>query len=518
MQASKLAWCLLVATAVAAPSGRALAGSPRYHHHKGSALVDEDSDRADHYRDRGAKPARAEQLGVSVRARALLDKSGKTDFELSTGPLDSGAAAAAARGNIDEVKVSARAWKKKVFEKEFEHLRAGGYFHHAWDGLLHGLYLDVKTHVSGFGKGKEDLPFKLGTQVLYRPDLAVQSLQYATVVRPNTVVTFQAEVTERMRDVGAHTDCQLLVDGAQVDVAPHVWVDSNSTVTCRMTYTFPSSGKHSVAVRAANVVPGDYDMSNNQMSGDIVVNDPAQIFYTASIDDVVDVMDTVQNTYVSAASTTPDQQAKTTITSQLQNRIFCGSIPVAVKLPLARVAYSDSSDGNALSSLTYTNLTAADGATGCASGDPAFPVLTTVATHDDASNGDVVLRVYQNPQTGAGKTTVDITFSYSDALYVSTGYCNSVAATSLGCTPGDYVTSMPLGTAGQKLSIGSSYSANVVVDDGTAYTAQPNMTLNTTHTVQPLSDPFCFSTDFPMTCLQFADDNTARHGEDSKLQ
>src|SRR5919108_543974 len=292
MQASKLAWCLLVATAVAAPSGRALAGSPRDHHHKGSALVDEDSDRADHYRDRGAKPARAEQLGVSVRARALLDKSGKTDFELSTGPLDSGAAAAAARGNIDEVKVSARAWKKKVFEKEFEHLRAGGYFHHAWDGLLHGLYLDVKTHVSGFGKGKEDLPFKLGTQVLYRPDLAVQSLQYATVVRPNTV---------------------------------------------------------------------------------------------------------------------------------------------------------------------------------------------------------------------------DITFSYSDALYVSTGYCNSVAATSLGCTPGDYVTSMPLGTAGQKLSIGSSYSANVVVDDGTAYTAQPNMTLNTTHTVQPLSDPFCFSTDFPMTCLQFADDNTARH-------
>jgi hypothetical protein len=338
-------------------------------------------------------------------------------------------------------------------------------------------------------------------------------------VRPNTFVTFQAVVVERMRDVGAHADCQLLVDGNQVDSIPLMWVDSNSAVTCRLTYKFASAGKHSVAVRVANVTPGDFDLSNNQMSGDIVVDDPAQIFYTASVVDVVDVMDTVESKYASAASgSTPDQYTKTTITSQIQNRIFSGSIPVAVKLPLARIGYSDSSDGNALSSLNYTNVAASADATSCASGDPAFPVLTTITLNDDASNGQVLLRVYQNPQTGAGKTTVDMSFSYSDALYVSSGYCNSVAATTFMCTAGDFITTTPLGTVGQKLTLGNSYAANVVVDDGTAYTAQPAMTLNTTHTVQPLSEPFCFSTDFPMDCLQFADDNTAREGSDSKLQ
>ena len=229
-------------------------------------------------------------------------------------------------------------------------------------------------------------------------------------------------------------------------------------------------------------------------------------------------MDSISDTYVSASSTVPDQHAKTTMTSQIQNRVFSGSMPVAVKLPLARIGYSDASDGKALSSVNYLNVTPEGNATSCASGDPAFPVLTTITINDDASNGQVLLRVYQNPDTGAGRTTVDVSWSYSDALYVSSGYCNSVAATSFGCTAGDFVITTPLGTAGVKLALGSNYSANVVVDDGTAYTAQPNMQLTTTHQVQPLSDPFCFSTDFPMTCMQFADDNTARHGEDSRLQ
>jgi hypothetical protein len=517
MQASKFAWCLLVATGVAAPSGRALAGSPKYHHHKTAAQQDEDRDRGDHYRDRGAKPSRAEQLGVAIRVRSLLDKGGKTDFELSTAPLDS---SAPAPGNVDNAKVRAvRAdAKKKLFETEYEHLRGGGYVHYAWTGLAHGQYLEVKTHVSGFGKGKEALSFKLGVPVLYRPDLAVQSLQYATVVRPNTFVTFQAVIAERMRDVGAHTDCELLVDGTRVDVAPQMWVDANSAVSCLLTYKFPASGKHTVAVRAANVTPGDFDASNNQMSGDIVVDDPAQIFYTASVDDVVDVMDSVTNTYASAASTTPDQRAQTTVTSQIQNRIFSGSIPVPVKLPLARISYSDTSDGRSLSSLNYTNVSTTESATSCASGDPAFPVLTTITLFDAASNGQVILRVYQNPQTGAGKTTVDMTWSFADASYVSAGFCNSVASTTLGCTAGDWTDSGSFGSTGLKLPLGSSYSANVVVDDGTAYTAQPSMQLTSTRTVQPLSDPFCFSTDFPMTCMQFADDTVARHGEDSHLQ
>jgi hypothetical protein len=422
------------------------------------------------------------------------------------------------------VKVSARGGNKKVVEKEFEHLHAGGYFHHAWDKekLPHGLYLEVKTHVSGFGKGKEDLPFTLGVPVLYRPDLAVQSLQYPTMVRPNEVVTFQVVVAEGMRDVGAHTDLQLLVDGNQVDVAPQIWVDANSSVTCWLTYKFTSSGKHTVTVRAANVTPRDFDPSNNEMSGDILVSDPAVIFYTASVVDFVDTQDSISDTYLSPSSTTPDQHAKTTQTMQIQNRMFSGWIPSAVKLPLARLVYSDSSDGSALSSLTYTNVAAADAANSCASGDPAFPVMNTISLFDDASNGSLTVRVYSNPETGAGRTTVDMLFSYADATYVSAGYCSSLADSAGRCTAGDFLLTQPPSTVGTKLAIGSTYSANVVVDDGTAYSAQPSMQLTATHSVTPLTDLGCYSenfpAEFPKTCSQFADDNTWRQGGDSRQQ
>ena len=369
--------------------------------------------------------------------------------------------------------------------------------HYAWNGLPHGLYLEVKTHVSGFGKGKEDLPFKLGEVVLYRPDLAVQSIQYPTVVRPNTFVTFQTVVAERMRDVGAHTDCELLVDGTRVDVVPQIWVDANSAVTCRLTYKFTSAGKHSIAVRAAHVTPGDFDTANNEMSAENINR-----LFNLRHDRREQVRNPVEPGKIDALRVDDDDPHVL--------RGFCPEKSSDQRIDrdrLTRAGCSGDQQMRESSEIGQNRLTGyvtpEGNATSCASGDPAFPVLTTITINDDASNGQVLLRVYQNPDTGAGRTTVDVSWSYSDALYVSSGYCNSVAATSFGCTAGDFVITTPLGTAGVKLALGSNYSANVVVDDGTAYTAQPNMQLTTTHQVQPLSDPFCFSTSIAAALVRF---------------
>jgi hypothetical protein len=521
MQPSKLTWCILVAATVAAPSGSVLARSPKYHHHNPRAQQDEDRDHADHYRDRGAKPSKAAALGVAVQSRALLDKSGTTDFELTTGQLDSSIAPS---GNIDQVKLRAvRPDGKKMFEKDFEHLRAGGYFHQAFNGLPHGLRIETKTHVSGFGRGKETVPFKLDNVVLYRPDVTVSSLQYPTVVRPKTFVTFSAVVAERMNDVGAHFDCELLIDGARVDAVPHMWIDAGSTGTCRLTYKFDGSGNHTVAVRAQNVTPGDFDGSNNQISGRIVVEDPAQIFYSASVDEVTDVFDQITDTYASASSTSPDQHVKTTFTTSFQGRLFNGSIPAPVKWPLARIGYSDTSDGRSLSSLNVTNVSADANASGCQSGDPVYPHLSTATINDDASNGQIIVRVYSN-DLGGGRTTIDMMWNFTDVTYVSTGYCNAVAGTSFSCSAGDWIgDSGSFGAMGVKLALGATYAASVVVDDGTAYTAQPSMALTSTRTTQPLSDAFCWDVDWGAatmgkTCMQFADDTVARHGEDKHLQ
>jgi hypothetical protein len=372
--------------------------------------------------------------------------------------------------------------------------------------------------VSGFGRGKEAVPFKLDDVVQYRPDLVAQRLDYAPVVRPNTPVSFAAVVAERMGDVGAHADCVLLVDGAQVDGA-RIWVDASSVVTCRFAYNFTTTGTHSVAARVQNITPGDFDPSNNQVSGSIVVENPAQIFYSVTVHEETDNMNSIIDTYASGASTVPDQHVAMPMTLAFQSRHFSGSIPSAVKLPLAALSYSDSSDGKALNSLSYTNVNAD---AGCLSDDPNFTTEHIVMRYDDASAGWLTLRVYQNDTTGAGKTTIEGGWDAGDVTYVTEGYCKSVGTT-FQCAGGDWTQNDPASFAsGAMATLGSSYAANIVVDDGTSYTGKPNMVLNTTHTSVPMMTS-CFPVDFGgatpgQSCYSFASDTVARDGQDSHLQ
>jgi len=85
-----------------------------------------------------------QQLTGKVTA---IGKDGKSDFELTTGKLGAGAVPP---GNIDELEIVAlrpglAATTKgdrddqEVFEKEYNHLRAGGYAHYQYTGLSRGL-------------------------------------------------------------------------------------------------------------------------------------------------------------------------------------------------------------------------------------------------------------------------------------------------------------------------------------------------------------------------------------------
>jgi len=74
--------------------------------------------------------------------------------------------------------------------------------------------------------------------------------------------------------------------------------------------------------------------------------------------------------------------------------------------------------------------------------------------------------------------------------YVSEGYCHSTVG-GYTCKGGDYVLNPPPDTTvwGAKVALGKNYAASVVLDDGTAYSAQPSMDLTSTTTsnVQPFS-------------------------------
>jgi hypothetical protein len=147
-----------------------------------------------------------------------------------------------------------------------------------------------------------------------------------------------------------------------------------------------------------------------------------------------------------------------------------------VNLPLKSAGYSDSSGGAALLSVNYTNL-AADRT--IASDNAAYTTMSLIQRYDDTTKGWMTVRVYKSAATGAGLTTVDWSWDAGDATYHSDGYCKSSSIYT--CVGGDYTLNFNnTTTTGVRLALASNYAANVTVDDGTAYTAQPSMDLLTT--------------------------------------
>jgi hypothetical protein len=495
----------------------AFAGGPRFERHDRNHNHEE----AEHYKDKGTRPTKVDATVVKLQARALLDKAGVTEFELTTGQLDSSATPS---GNINEVRIRVlRADGKKDFDKKYEHLTGGGYVRFVLTGLTHGQLLEVKAEVGVTGyqgqQGHQDVDVKLQTPVKYRPDMAVQKLDYPALARPGTVVEVSAAIAERLGDVGAHSDCQLFVDGKQVDAAGGIWVDAGSGVSCRFTHRF-TTGAHAVSVRVQNCAPRDYDLSNNSLEGQIQIQNPAAISYASSVFEASSITESLTDSYYSATGTVPDKHARTSQSDFSQARYFSGQIPAAVNLPLKKVGYSDTSSGSALVTLAYADL-AAD--TVSPSSDPAFTTETLIQRYDDASAGWVNIRVYKNDSTGAGMTTIDVKWDAGEATYVSEGYCKSTVG-AYQCRGGDYTRNPPPDTAvwGVKVALGKNYAASVVVDDGTAYSGQPSMdlTATTTSDVQPFScTPMNLGGPTPgKVCSQSSSTTTVKSGSVFKIQ
>jgi hypothetical protein len=479
--------CASLVAALIGSTASAYGAAPRFKGHDQG----HDHENEEHYRDQGAHPQVVRAAGIVLQSRALLNKAGKTDFELTTGQLDS---SAVPPGNINQIKIRVeRAAPQKDFKKEWEDLSNGGYAYYELTGLAHNEILSVKTEVGVEGyrgeEGHQDVNVKLLDVVKYRPDIAVQKLDYPPLARPGTAVQFSATISERMGDLGAHADCVLMVDGLQVDVAKGIWIDAASVVTCRWAYSFSTSGMHTVAARVQNSVPGAYDSSSSELGGQIQIQNPASMFYSASAFENQTVTDSTVDTYAAALSTVPDKHQYDSSTQGFQGRYFSGQIPSALNLPLKNVGYSDSSGGSALTSVGYLNL-AADSTS--ASTDPAYTTMSLIQRYDDTTKGWLAVRIYTNAATGAGLTTVDWSWDAGDATYHSDGYCKSTAG-GYTCKGGDYtlnVTSTT--TTGARVALASNYAANVAVDDGTTYSAQSSMDLISA----------TYATSQPLTCVR----------------
>jgi hypothetical protein len=465
---------IFAAAAVLAPAGKALARKPVFHHHR----ADHEGEERDHKTNRSAKPGKGTANGLTLQSRALLDKAGKTEVEISTAPFDIGAAAP---GNITEVELRAVDPRRrgddddrdgkdgKRFRKEYDHLSQGGDVKWSYTGLPHGQALSVRAEARASAHGRET-EARWMDYVRYRPDLAVTMVDAPGLAPLNTMVTITGAVAERLGELGAHADCVLLMDGVQVDTmgAP-IWVDAGGTAGCRFTYSFKSAGLHSLTVKLQNVHPGDYDDSNNSFTRQIQIQSTATLYYEMFVMDQVNNNITTTDSYYESTSVTPEEHKVETTNQRVQQRTFFGWIPAAVG-DVKRVLFSDSSGGKALTSISvdsssFVNVPVDSNCDSSTTNESVFNDF------DMANNrGVTVVRCF-NANTSAGVTIVVVEIDAFDGTFLSVNTCTTLA---LGCQPGDSLSGPAEGTT---VDLGDDYTADFTLEDGSVYTAHPTMPL-----------------------------------------
>jgi hypothetical protein len=223
-----------------------------------------------HYRESGVGNAHGRTGSAQLTARALLGKDGNTTVELTTGALDS---TTTPPGSFAKVQLKPLGPDgDAMFAQNFNTLSTGnGYYSFNWPSLYRHQQAQIQANITGIDN-RTDVVTVVDT-VKLRPDIAIQNFHVPESAFVNVPVTIPANVVELNGDSGATANCTLAIDGNVVDKASSIYVDAAGSVTCAFSYTFTSTGTHTVQVTAANVAPADWDTGNNSGSGTINIVD-----------------------------------------------------------------------------------------------------------------------------------------------------------------------------------------------------------------------------------------------------
>ena len=227
------------------------------------------------YRDSGFHPASGRSGSAVVSARALLDKTGRTDVEVTTGTFDAGPAS----GTLDQIQVKAFTPSGELaWTDNYSGSSATASF--SYTTLPHGTPLQLQALVSGTGDPGTNV-VTLDDVVHFRPDLVAFRLQARGSAPVGAAVNLRGFILERNGEIGARADCVLYVDGTAVDRANGIWVDAGGEVACEMTHVFTEARAYSLELRVETVRPGDFDDSNNAVTTSIDIVAPEDFsFYS----------------------------------------------------------------------------------------------------------------------------------------------------------------------------------------------------------------------------------------------
>lgn len=436
------------------------------------------------YRDTGAKPAVGRSGSATVQMRALLDVSGTTDVEVTTGSFD-GDGGAPASGNFAMVQVKSLA-NGASFASNQAHLTSGS-ASFPFEGIAHGTPVNVQAIVRNIDGPRRDV-VDVADIVHFRPDL------FATIQGPagaplGGAINFFATVVERLGELGARANCVAYVDGTEVDRADNVWIDAGGSVGCLFTMIFATKGTHTVEVRVENVQPGDFDNSNNSASTTIRVEDPNG--YTAYTFQAHDLTINDSFRYVTLVNGILSDQ-RVTETGREEFVLFNGLIPQALAFPV-RLHSEFATNGATIDVVddTFDSAPFVDWESGYCN-----------SHHFPANGSDTHVCVYTRGRL-AGQTFVQYNWLSQNVRYHSDTYSkvwgDNTSEPSYQAS--DRTVAMPLPTFGSdvtgQLAIYSGASATPVASAANTFALSPFLLRR--DTVAPSCTPDLFP---PVTCSE----------------
>jgi hypothetical protein len=472
------------------------------------------------YRQSGVGNATGRAGAASMAARALLGKDGNTTVELTTNP--------AALTNFDAPGTPPGAFSKVQFKpltqlgnalyaQNFTANTTTGYYKFVTPSAYRAEQVQVQANITGIDRNRTDVVTLVET-VKRRPDLVVQNLMFKSSAPVNQAVNISANVVEMNGDAGATTTCVLAIDGSNVDSVKNVYVDTGGSVSCAFAYTFTTTGTHSIQVSATNVVPADWDTSNNSASGNISIVSPDSLqhafayFYfnnggfpivETDTTEVWNAGNIIQNTSDSYGQKGAEQGGY----AEFYND-GCGNAFPAFQFP-ATVAETETMDGTQVYAFADAGITGAT-YTFVESGSICGAQITSVVEQqgsDYSVDHWSYVVSYQYLDSGANVvwTEQDIqTFRYAgDVTYFSSGYqCYWNGSPGSNCNnPADYYTwnSSSTNVYGTLVRVGSTWVPSIAVQDAAGNTASGSISV-------PLS---------PQTINQYQSNTCQNYGPDA---
>jgi hypothetical protein len=424
--------------------------------------------RCEHYKHT-RRYKRRKDGDAQLAVRALLDAKKNVVLEATTGTFDDGSVPP---GSIEKLVVSIPQAKRRD-ERIFKGRPQDGFFSTSLGNLIHGQALTIDATISGISKGKNRI--SLDDQVQYRPDLTVSHIDLPQRAGFGLPTSIAATVREMRGDLGAKADCVLSVDGQLVDRVAGIWVDAGGVVTCHFSHTFAATGQHAIRVDVGNVMPGDYDMSNN--GGDATVEIAPAIVFSG---------DAFDATYAGASSNELIDSAgnvlyrdSSTWSGAIQSISVTASWPVPVAFPLAAVSGTAASAGSTWSLVDISNVDA----------DFSDDSQGTCAARSDATGFNWI--TVCTTGAGSGATNINVSTFAGDVTYHSEGACQQTTSF-LECEAGFSWNNGNSSQSATRHSFAGTVTVGLSVSDASGTTLQASPVL-------PLA-AYTSQQDVPRTC------------------